>query len=144
MCQSPFTFWRNDIQVVHLNYSTRPFSFPRLGQFLPPQQSSIFLTQIFSKFSYATWSIVGFVFNYLIKRRHGTWWAKYKLFALLSSNGSYVTSAGLDCGLAISLIVIFLTLSLPKAGIALNWWGNVAVFNTAVITLIGFELTQGF
>jgi hypothetical protein len=44
-----------------------------------------------------------------------------------------VTSAGLDCGLAISLIIIFLTLSLPKGGIAFNWWGNVDAFNTAVL-----------
>jgi OPT family oligopeptide transporter len=47
----------------------------------------------------------------------------------------YVTSAGLDCGLAISLIVIFLCLSLPKGGIPFNWWGNVAVFDTAVCLL---------
>jgi hypothetical protein len=35
-------------------------------------------------------------------------------------------------GLAISLIVIFLCLSLPKGGIPFNWWGNVDAFNTAV------------
>jgi hypothetical protein len=45
-----------------------------------------------------------------------------------------VTSAGLDCGLAISLIVIFLTLSLPQGGISFNWWGNVGAFDTAVLT----------
>jgi hypothetical protein len=45
---------------------------------------------------------------------------------------SYITSAGLDCGLAIAVIAIFLTLSLPKGGIDFNWWGNVDVYNTAV------------
>jgi hypothetical protein len=72
--------------------------------------------------SYATWSIIGFIFNFVIKRRSPAWWAKY----------NYVTSAGLDSGLAISLIVIFLCLSLPKGGIPFNWWGNVDAFNTAV------------
>ena len=51
------------------------------------------------------------------------------------SDDSYVTSAGFDCGLAIALIVIFLCLSIPKGGINFNWWGNVAVFNTAVTSL---------
>ena len=48
---------------------------------------------------------------------------------------NYLTSAGLDCGLAISLIVIFIALSLPGGGISFNWWGNVGAFNTAVIYL---------
>ena len=42
-------------------------------------------------------------------------------------------SAGLDSGLAISVLVIFLTLSLPKSGVNFNWWGNVGAFNTAVL-----------
>jgi OPT family oligopeptide transporter len=32
-----------------------------------------------SNYSYATWSIIGYVFNYLIKRRHAAWWAKYNV-----------------------------------------------------------------
>lgn len=51
-----------------------------------------------------------------------------------------ITSAGLDCGLAISLIVIFLTLSLPKGGIKFKWWGNVDALNTAVFTCFGMQL----
>jgi hypothetical protein len=46
---------------------------------------------------------------------------------------SYVTSAGFDCGLAIALIAIFVCLSIPNGGINFDWWGNVAVLNTAVI-----------
>jgi hypothetical protein len=75
--------------------------------------------------------MVGFVFNFLIKRRHPAWWAKY----------NYVTSAALDCGLAISLIVIFLTLSLPKAGITFDWWGNSGAFNTTVSFPVQASLT---
>ena len=82
----------------------------------------VFLYPSWANSSYATWSIVGFIFNFHIKRRYPAWWGKY----------NYVTSAALDCGLAVSLIVIFLVLSLPKAGIKFEWWGNSDAFNTAV------------
>jgi len=60
------------------------------------------------------------------------------------SDDSYVTSAGFDCGLAIALIAIFVFLSVPKGGINFNWWGNVAVSNTAVTPrqrdlIVGFQ-----
>ena len=86
----------------------------------------VFLYPPWANSSYATWSIVGFIFNFHIKRRHQAWWTKY----------NYVTSAALDCGLAVSLIVIFLTLSLPKAGIKFEWWSNVGALNTAVLFFI--------
>ena len=28
-------------------------------------------------FNYVPWTIVGFVFNYIIRRRHFSWWTKY-------------------------------------------------------------------
>ena len=28
-------------------------------------------------FNYVPWTIVGFTFNYLIRRRHFSWWTKY-------------------------------------------------------------------
>ena len=38
---------------------------------------------------------------------------------------NYLLSVALDAGTAISMIVMFLTLTLPKkGGIELNWWGN--------------------
>lgn len=91
---------------------------------IPPATAIKYASLMFelNNFSYATWSIVGFIFNFFIKRRHSAWWAKY----------NYVTSAALDCGLAISLIVIFLTLSLPNAGVRFDWWGSSGAFDTAV------------
>jgi hypothetical protein len=59
-------------------------------------------------------------------------------------DSSYVTSAGFDCGLAIALIIIFVCLSIPNGGINFNWWGNVAVLNTAVVLLYSRDLTVGF
>ena len=47
--------------------------------------------------NYVPWTIVGFVFQYVIRRRHFSWWTKY----------NYVLSAALDSGVAISIILIF-------------------------------------
>ena len=76
--------------------------------------------------NYVSWCVVGFIFNYVVRRRNFSWWAKY----------NYVLSAGLDSGLAISTIVIFFCLNFPKNGeIGLNtiqsWWGNTVFANTA-------------
>ena len=42
---------------------------------------------------------------------------------------NYITSAALDSGLAISSIVIFLTIKLTNTSPP-NWWGNVGALNT--------------
>ncbi|KAJ6521329.1 OPT oligopeptide transporter [Mycena capillaripes] len=50
------------------------------------------------------------------------WWSKF----------NYVTSAALDSGTVISLMVIFFTLQFPKNGkITVNWWGNSVYKQTA-------------
>jgi OPT family oligopeptide transporter len=72
--------------------------------------------------NYSSWFAVGFIFQYLIRKRNFAWWAKF----------NYVTSAALDCGTVISLLIIFFTLQFPKGGsIVLNWWGNTVFENTA-------------
>ncbi|KAH9911843.1 OPT oligopeptide transporter [Fomitopsis serialis] len=76
--------------------------------------------------NYVPWAIVGFIFNYIIRRRHFSWWTKY----------NYVLSAGLDSGVAISIIVIFFCVQYPLAGaIGKNtiqaWWGNTVPFDNA-------------
>jgi len=70
--------------------------------------------------NYSTWGITGFFFNKVIKNRYRGWWSNY----------NYLTSAGLDCGLAVSTIIIFLTLQLTNASFP-DWWGNNVVFSTA-------------
>jgi OPT family small oligopeptide transporter len=69
--------------------------------------------------NYFSWAIVGFIFNKYIKSKYKAWWLKY----------NYIVSAGLDTGLALSTIVIFLALSLSQA-VPPQWWGNVGAFNT--------------
>ncbi|GAA5939782.1 uncharacterized protein JCM15063_005285 [Sporobolomyces koalae] len=65
--------------------------------------------------NFSSWILVGFIFQYLLRRRRFRWWSKF----------NFVLSAALDSGTVISGLVIFFSLSLPKnGGIALNWWGN--------------------
>ncbi|KAJ7474035.1 OPT oligopeptide transporter [Mycena latifolia] len=73
--------------------------------------------------NYVPWAAVGFVFQYVIRRRHFSWWTKY----------NYVLSAALDSGVAVSILVIFFTLQFPKNGTIgttniLTWWGNTVPF----------------
>jgi OPT family small oligopeptide transporter len=75
--------------------------------------------------NYVPWVIVGFIFQYVIRRRHFSWWTKY----------NYVLSAALDSGVAIGTIIIFFCLQFPKNGTIgmglQNWWGNTVYTTTA-------------
>ncbi|KAE9403059.1 OPT oligopeptide transporter [Gymnopus androsaceus JB14] len=73
--------------------------------------------------NYVPWALVGFIFQFVIRRRHFSWWTKY----------NYVTSAGLDSGVAIGTILIFFCLQFPRNGEigasnVLTWWGNTVPF----------------
>lgn len=75
--------------------------------------------------NYVPWTIVGFIFQYVIRRRHFSWWTKY----------NYVLSAALDSGVAVAIVVIFFALQFPKNGAIGNgsfrsWWGNTVYMNT--------------
>ncbi|KIJ63337.1 hypothetical protein HYDPIDRAFT_29591 [Hydnomerulius pinastri MD-312] len=75
--------------------------------------------------NYVPWAIIGFIFQYVIRRRHFSWWTKY----------NYVLSAALDSGVAIAIILIFFCLQFPLDGtIGANtiqtWWGNTVYMNT--------------
>ncbi|KAL4892509.1 OPT oligopeptide transporter protein-domain-containing protein [Aspergillus ambiguus] len=63
--------------------------------------------------NYLSWGIVGLVFNKYIRDRWRGWWMQY----------NYVLSAGLDVGLALCTIFIFLTLNLTKTTFP-EWWGT--------------------
>ncbi|KAI8865745.1 OPT superfamily oligopeptide transporter, partial [Ramicandelaber brevisporus] len=70
---------------------------------LPPAPPALFIN----------WAIVGFVFNYLLKRYRTTWWERY----------AFALSAGMDSGMAISTVIIFFALS--NNGVVMpEWWGN--------------------
>ncbi|KAI9436132.1 OPT oligopeptide transporter [Lactarius psammicola] len=76
--------------------------------------------------NYIPWALIGFIFNYVIRKRHFNWWAKY----------NYVLSAALDCGTAIGTLIVFFALQYPRRGtIGKNtiesWWGNTVYLKTA-------------
>ncbi|KAH7330722.1 OPT oligopeptide transporter protein-domain-containing protein [Rhizoctonia solani] len=68
-----------------------------------------------SGINYSSWVMVGFIFQYWIRRRHFGWWSRY----------NYILSAALDSGVAVATIIIFFCLQYPKNGaLELHWWGN--------------------
>ena len=68
-----------------------------------------------SSINYSSTIICGFVFGYVIRRFRFGWWMQY----------NYILATALDAGTAISMVVIFFTLTLPKrGGVELIWWGN--------------------
>lgn len=96
--------------------------------------------------NYSSWFAVGFVFQFIVRKRNFAWWSKY----------NYVTGAALDCGLyfyvfslarrrlvtdgptswlcagtVLSLLAIFFVLQLPRGGFNVNWWGNSVFTNSA-------------
>nr|GAT55049.1 OPT oligopeptide transporter [Mycena chlorophos] len=103
--------WPNS-WIRYLNF---PVIFSGTGS-IPPANSN----------NYVPWALVGFLFQYVIRRRHFAWWTKY----------NYVLSAALDSGVAVSAVVIFFCLQYPKNGtVGANtiqtWWGNTVWQNTA-------------
>ncbi|ANB15917.1 oligopeptide transporter OPT1 [Sugiyamaella lignohabitans] len=72
-------------------------------------------------YNYATYCVVGYIFGYWIKRNWFNWWAKY----------NYTLSAGLDLGLALGSLLIFLVMLSPRVHPP-NWWGSTGgAFNNA-------------
>jgi hypothetical protein len=68
-----------------------------------------------SGINYISWLLVGFIFNFIIRRMHFRWWMRY----------NYILSAALDGGLVLSMSVIFFSLQVWKSGgINIDWWGN--------------------
>ena len=66
--------------------------------------------------NFIPWALIGFIFNFVIRRRHFNWWAKYNcecrpIEVLL--DGSHpcpsvdVLSAAIDCGTAVGTLFVF-------------------------------------
>jgi OPT family oligopeptide transporter len=85
-------------------FFSAPIFFGVMGQ-LPPA----------TPLSYLSWSLLGLVFQKFIRNCYRGWWMRF----------NYITSAGLDVGLAIATIVIIAALNLTGTGFP-DWWGNSA------------------
>ncbi|KAL9121181.1 MAG: hypothetical protein Q9187_002259 [Circinaria calcarea] len=103
-----FYFLARAFPKSNLRYVNVPLIFGGAGQ-IPPATT----------INYTTWAAVGFAFNKVIKNKYRGWWSHY----------NYITSAGLDTGLAICTIVIFLTLQLTNQEPP-SWWGNNVITST--------------
>ncbi|KAI1048280.1 hypothetical protein LB506_002871 [Fusarium annulatum] len=69
--------------------------------------------------NYLSWGIVGFVFQFWIKKRHFRWWTRL----------NFLTSSALDLGLALATLFIFFAFTLHGVDPP-SWWGNNIVIST--------------
>ncbi|PFH48073.1 hypothetical protein AMATHDRAFT_6159 [Amanita thiersii Skay4041] len=91
-----------------LNYLNFPLIFSGLDD-IPPATAV----------NYVPWALFGFLFQYLLRRKHFAYWAKY----------NYVLSAALDAGTAIGVVLVYFCLQYPQNGsigfhTVRQWWGN--------------------
>jgi len=63
---------------------------------------------------YSSWAFVGTIFNKVIKGRYPGWWSEF----------NYITSAALDSGTIICILLIFFALQLPIGITPPQWWGG--------------------
>ena len=96
----PFWFWQRRYPNSWTKYVSTPVLLNGVS-FIPPATG----------INYSSWFVVGFVFQYLIRKRNFSWWNRF----------NYVTSAALDCGTVISLMVIFFTLQVSSLSFSLDW-----------------------
>lgn len=80
----------------------------------------------FNGVNFTSWAMVGFIFQWFMRRSHFRWWMRY----------NYLTAVGLDAGVIFALIIIFFSVQFPKGGINVNWWGNDVWKNTADAKLV--------
>ena len=73
----------------------------------------------YSAMNILSYCAVGWIFNKYIRDRARGWWMQY----------NYITSAGMDVGLALCAIILFFCVQLP-GGVMPNWWGVTVVENT--------------
>jgi OPT family small oligopeptide transporter len=111
----PFYFLARRYPLSLWRYINVPVFFAGVGA-MPPA----------SGINYSSWAMVGFLFQWFMRRYHFRWWMRY----------NYILSAALDAGVALGLLVIFFTVQYPKNGIiGLNtvqtWWGNTVWMKTA-------------
>lgn len=109
----PIPFW--------LLYRWRPNSWVRLVN-IPVFFGAIQDIPPATPLNYLSFCVVGYIFQYRIRRWYPQWWGNY----------NYVLSCALDSGFALAVIVIFLTLGFTNVngGSFLSWWGTDVVGST--------------
>ncbi|CAL1711504.1 unnamed protein product [Somion occarium] len=105
----PFWYWQRKYPNGWNKFISVPV-FLNAVTFIPPATGINFSSAF----------LVGFIFQYLLRRKNFAWWSKF----------NYVTSAALDSGTLVSLLVIFFAFEVPKGGLTVSWWGNTVWRNT--------------
>lgn len=84
--------------------------------------------------NYFSWGLVGFVFQFWIKKRHFGWWSRL----------NFLTSCGLDLGLALATLFIFFAFTMQGIEPP-RWWGNDVVATTMDVkgTAVEVSVAQG-
>ncbi|KAH6998729.1 OPT oligopeptide transporter protein-domain-containing protein [Ilyonectria sp. MPI-CAGE-AT-0026] len=84
--------------------------------------------------NYLSWGMVGFVFQFWIKKRHFKWWSRL----------NFLTSSALDLGLALATLFIFFAFTLNGVEPP-NWWGNSVVSTTMDVqgTAVQMHVKEG-
>ena len=112
----PFWLWKRRYPQSWVRWVSTPLILLSMS-YIPPAMG----------INISSWFLVGFVFQYLIQKHNFAWWSKF----------NYVTSAAMDSGTAVSILLIFFTLQFPKGGsIAVNWWGNNVFTKSALFLVI--------
>ena len=99
----PFWFWQRRWPNHFNQYINLPIILNGIG-LIPPATG----------INYSSWFLVGFIFQFLVRKRNFDWWSKF----------NYVLTSAMDCGTVLSVLFIFFTLQFPKGGVSVNWWGN--------------------
>ena len=102
--------------------------------------------------NFVPWVLICFIFNYVIRRHHFSWWAKYNCASYLYLTSlSYpwipdapgmidVLSAALDASYAVGTVVIYFAFRYRDNGNTgldgkiRGWWGNTVYTNTTDAT----------
>jgi hypothetical protein len=69
--------------------------------------------------NYFSWGMVGFVFQYWVKKRYTAWWTRL----------NFLTSCALDLGLAFGTLFLFFAFTIHDIKPP-QWWGNTVVEST--------------
>lgn len=107
---TPLLFWylAKKFPASPIKYLLAPLIFGG-GASIPPA----------TPLNYLSWGVVGFIFQKVIRQKYFGWWSRL----------NYLTSSGLDLGLALSTLFIFFAFTL-NAIEAPVWWGNTVVTTT--------------
>ena len=85
----PAYFWQRRFPNSWTRYVSTPVIIAGLSA-IPPATG----------INYSSWFLVGFIFQYMIRKKNFAWWSKF----------NYVLSSALDSGTVISIMIIFFML----------------------------------